>query len=87
MGQTSKRGLIDNGVAHGRGYMGNGLAEIWERRYMGQAGEGGLVDNGVTNGKWCMCDGVAQWKRARGQRGGQWVMANDRWAQRQRDVG
>jgi hypothetical protein len=27
MGQASKRGLIDNGVAHGRGYMGNGLAE------------------------------------------------------------
>jgi hypothetical protein len=30
MGQTSKRGLIDNGVAHGRWCIGNGLAEEWE---------------------------------------------------------
>jgi hypothetical protein len=30
MGQAGEGGLVDNGVAHGRGYMGNGLAEKWE---------------------------------------------------------
>ena len=60
MGQASKRGLIDNGVAHGRWCMGNGLAEEWERRYMGQAGEGGLVDNGVAHGRGYMGNGLAE---------------------------
>jgi hypothetical protein len=60
MGQASKRGLIYNGVAHGRWCIGNGLAEEWERRYMGQASKRGLIYNGVAHGRWCIGNGLAE---------------------------
>jgi hypothetical protein len=59
MGQASERGLVEDGVAHGRGCIGNGLAEEWERRYMGQASERGLIYNGVADGRWCIGNGLA----------------------------
>jgi hypothetical protein len=60
MGQAGEGGLVEDGVADGRGCIGNGLAEEGERRYMGQASKRGLIDNGVADGRWCIGNGLAQ---------------------------